>query len=93
MGGIGIDKLFGETEDGYAFKAFRYDYCAFNERDITYVCEYDYSDNKRLELMPKSSKVKTSQKTKHLTKQGKMHGQAYEAFKSLKSNLTQNKSK
>jgi hypothetical protein len=43
MGGLGIDKLFGETEDGYTFKAFRYDYCDFNLNDITYVCEYDYN--------------------------------------------------
>ncbi len=47
IGGISHDKLFGESENGYTFKAFRYDYCEFDSRgDITYVCEYDYSDNK-----------------------------------------------
>lgn len=84
MGGIGIDKLFGETEDGYTFKAFRYDYCDFDLTDINYICEYDYSESKQFELMPKDKKLKTNQR---------MSGQAYEAFKSLKYNLSQNKSK
>lgn len=78
MGGIGIDNLFGETEDGYTFKAFRYDYCDFNEQDISYVCEYDYSENKNINLMTKSIKPKGK---KLKTSQGIMGGQAYEAFK------------
>ncbi|VAW48864.1 hypothetical protein MNBD_GAMMA03-285 [hydrothermal vent metagenome] len=43
IAGLGIDRLFGETDDGYTFKAFRYDYCDFYEEDIRYICEYDYS--------------------------------------------------
>lgn len=94
MGGMGIDKLFGETEDGYTFKAFRYDYCDFNLNDIGYVCEYDYSAKNNLEqaskkVSSKSKKLKMSQKPENLTEQGKTKGQAYEAFKALKFNLSQ----
>ncbi len=84
IAGIGFNKLFGETEDGYTFKAFRYDYCDFNSTDITYVCEYDYGDNKQLELFSKKmvstdKKPKKDPSTEHLTRNRKIGGQAFKS--------------
>jgi len=41
MAGLGENHLFGQSEDGHVFKAYRYDYCElFDTISLQYACEY-----------------------------------------------------